>query len=344
MNVRVRGVVCAVFIAVSASVALAQDRWGSTGHQHMTAGAITHLPQPLKGFFEANSATVASAAGVEPPGTHYIDIDYYPEFFAGTFPHNQATLVAMYGQSTVNSNGTAPWTVGTYTTNLSNAMAAAHTEAAWTGLLQTAGALAHYVEDLHNPLHLTTNYNGQETGNDGVHSRYESNMISRHLPGDLPIVPAPSQCVYYPSIVDAVFDSIDVNYWYVDDIIAADDAAYALDSRYRTTYYNKLWADTGAFTQVLFQDASEMVASAWYTAWVNAGSPMPLPAPIVTGDLNCDGHLDGRDIQPFVLAVTNPSQYQSQYPSCNILNGDLNGSGTATVADVPLFVQLLLGN
>ena len=201
--------------------------------------------------------------------------------------------MALYGVQVVEDNGTGPWNAGTYAENLSSQMAAATTAQAWSNLRSTAGALAHYVEDLHNPLHLTMNYNGQLTGNDGIHSRYESSMISRHLPDDLPITPAPGECVYLPSLVEAIFDSIDVNYWYVDDIMSADDVATAADPRFRTTYYNILWANTGTFTQALFQDASEMVASAWYTVWIDAGAPLPLPAPS-TLEL-CDWCITGPD-------------------------------------------------
>ena len=261
------------------SASLAQDRWGGTGHSHITEGAVLHLPQPLRHFFQDNSVYIAAQAAIEPPSTHYIDIDYYPEFFAGTLPHSYSALVAIYGVTVVEDNGVGPWNAGTYTTTLSSQMAAATTATAWSNLRATAGALAHYVEDLHNPLHLTMDYNGQRSGHTGIHSRYESSMITRHLTSDLPIMPAPDQCIYRPSIVDAIFDSIDVNYWYVDDIMAADGLAKAADPGYHTTYYNVLWANTGTFTRVLFQDASEMVASAWYTAWINAGAPLPLPAP-----------------------------------------------------------------
>jgi hypothetical protein len=333
---------CAALWMSVASIASAQPRWGSSGHEHITAGAINHLPQPLRGFFQANSDTVSNAAGVEPPGTHYIDIDVYPEFFAGTFPRDWDAAVALYGVSTLNANGIGPWNAETYAANLSTLMANAHTQQDWLNLLQTAGALAHYVEDLHNPLHLTENYNGQLTGNDGIHSRYESNMISRHLPDGLPIVATPSHCVYYASFIDAVFDEIDVNYWYVDDIMAADDTAVALDPRYRTTYYNSLWADTGAFTQVLFQEASEMVASAWYTAWVNAGSPMPIPAPVSLGDLNCDGVVNVSDIDPFVLALIDPAEYARQYPSCAIILADVNSDAQRDGRDIQAFVSKLL--
>jgi hypothetical protein len=333
---------CAALVVLLSSRSLAQDRWGSSGHQHITEGAVNHLPQPLRGFFQANSTTVSTAAGVEPPSTHYIDIDVYPEFFAGTFPRDWTAAVALYGTTTLSNNGLGPWNAQTFATTLSTQMATASTEQDWLNLLQTAGALAHYLEDLHNPLHLTQNYDGQLTGNNGIHSRYESQMISRHLAADLPIVPTPGACVYYPSVIDAIFDEIDVNYWYQDDIIAADTAARALDSRYRTVYYNKLWADTGAFTQILFQQASEQVASVWYTAWVDAGSPMPIPAPALYGDMNCDGVIDLDDIGPFVMALSSPDSYLLAYPSCDINLADLNGDAKRDGQDIPAFVAELL--
>jgi hypothetical protein len=62
------------------------------------------------------------------------------------------------------------------------------------------------------------------------------------------------------------------------------------------------------------------------------------------GDLNCDGHIDGADVAPFVAALLDATQYTSQYPGCDILAGDLDGDGIPSVGDIPLFVQLLLGH
>lgn len=318
----------------------AQDKWYSNGHAHITTGAIQHLSGPLRVFFDQNAATIATLSGQEPAGTHYIDIDYYPEFFAGTLPHSYSALVALYGKQTVDDNGTVPWTIGTYTGTLANAMYAAHTVRAWLNLRTTAGALAHYIEDAHNPLHLTQNYNGQMTGNTGIHSRYEGQMINRHL-ADLPIAPAPELCVHYSNMVEAVFDEIDVNYWYVDDIMDADTIARGSPPSYGEAYYTALWAYTGSFTQAVFQDASVMVASAWYTAWVNAGQPTPLLA--IPGDLNCDSALTYADINPFVLALAGQSGYETQYPTCNWLNADTSGDGAVSYADINPFVQLLNG-
>ncbi len=43
---------------------------------------------------------------------------------------------------------------------------------------------------------------------------------------------------------------------------------------------------------------------------------------IVSGDLNCDGVVDFGDINPFVLALSDPAGYAAAFPDCNILSGD----------------------
>ena len=65
--------------------------------------------------------------------------------------------------------------------------------------------------------------------------------------------------------------------------------------------------------------------------------------PYPPGDLNCDGLVDGFDIQPFVLALTDPGQYAGQYPDCNYLLGDINGDGSVDGFDIQPFVELLTG-
>jgi len=60
-----------------------------------------------------------------------------------------------------------------------------------------------------------------------------------------------------------------------------------------------------------------------------------------TGDMNCDALVNFSDINPFVLALTNPAGWQAQYPNCDLLNGDINGDGFVDFADINPFVRLL---
>lgn len=56
------------------------------------------------------------------------------------------------------------------------------------------------------------------------------------------------------------------------------------------------------------------------------------------GDLNCDGLVDNEDIDPFVLAITNPAAYAAAWPNCNIMNADINCDGLVDNEDIDPFV------
>jgi len=61
------------------------------------------------------------------------------------------------------------------------------------------------------------------------------------------------------------------------------------------------------------------------------------------GDLNCDGLVNAFDIDPFVLALTNPAAYALAFPACDIALADINGDGVVNAFDIDPFVVLLTG-
>lgn len=61
----------------------------------------------------------------------------------------------------------------------------------------------------------------------------------------------------------------------------------------------------------------------------------------VPGDLNCSGGVDFDDIDPFVLSLSDPAGYESQYPNCNIARGDINGDGSVDFDDIDPFVECI---
>jgi len=61
------------------------------------------------------------------------------------------------------------------------------------------------------------------------------------------------------------------------------------------------------------------------------------------GDLNCDGLINAFDIDPFVLALTNPDAYAAQLPGCDYMLADVNGDGSVNAFDINPFVVLLTG-
>ena len=67
-------------------------------------------------------------------------------------------------------------------------------------------------------------------------------------------------------------------------------------------------------------------------------------AGVVLGDMNCDGVLNGGDIDPFFLALGDPAAYATQFPNCDPRNGDINGDGRLDGGDIDPFFQCLGGN
>jgi len=62
------------------------------------------------------------------------------------------------------------------------------------------------------------------------------------------------------------------------------------------------------------------------------------------GDLNCDGKMNNFDIDPFVLALTNPAGYAAKYPNCYRDRADVNCDGAVNNFDIDPFVALLTLN
>ncbi|MCF7800825.1 MAG: hypothetical protein K9N34_02280 [Candidatus Marinimicrobia bacterium] len=247
--------------------------WGWGSHRYINEHALDYLP-PEMSFFQTQRSFIREHA-VDPDQSnnrpnywHYIDIDYYPEFFEGTLPTAFEDVVALYDYNTVIDQGTVPWAIMIEMDSMSNLMAAGEWAMAW----QAVADLGHYVADSHQPMHLTLNYNGQMTGNYGIHSRYETTLINPHL-DELPLPTGLGS--YWESPLDSVFGYIGEVYPYVDLVIDADDAAGAVDPNYNSTYYSMMWDSLEIVTTDAIHRSILDLASIWYTAWINAGSPYP---------------------------------------------------------------------
>jgi hypothetical protein len=198
---------------------------------------------------------------------HYIDIDNYPAFvYSGRIPQTLDSVVNYYGHAFVYDQGILPWATKTTFDSLQNCLQRGNFEKAKI----FAADLGHYVGDGYMPLHITRNYNGQYTGNDGIHSRYESTIINAYV----------NQINYTGDSVEVIddvnqyiFNYLYANYLYVDSVLMADNYAKSFGSTNSQAYKQALWNKTGLFTTRLFKQASHTLTELIYTAWVNAGSP-----------------------------------------------------------------------
>lgn len=66
-----------------------------------------------------------------------------------------------------------------------------------------------------------------------------------------------------------------------------------------------------------------------------------LPAAPVAGDLDCTWFVTIDDVEPFVLALIDPTAYAAVYPTCSTVLADLNGDGFEDGFDIQAFVNLL---
>jgi hypothetical protein len=249
-------------IAISLILPLLFGGWGSVGHKIINTNITTCFPSTMS-YFTSWSSSLASHASdadsrkskdkTEAP-KHYLDIENFSGWVAnGWLPLAYDSAVVVYGTTQLTSDGILPWATLKAVDSLTGLFKAKN----YTQAVLVAADLGHYVGDGHQPLHITANYDGDQTNQSGVHSRYETDMIKTN---QSLLVYDPIPATYISDKASFVFDYINQNHKYVDSILIADKAG-------------TLWASTGAFTIKLLQNASYKTASLIYSAWVDAGSP-----------------------------------------------------------------------
>lgn len=250
--------------------------WGYTGHSKINSKAALSFNTEMVEFHNWVAALTSHASDADERKAwdasegpkHYIDIDLYEEFITGgSIPQEMSEALAAHGHEFVYGAGILPWATLTAYDSLVETIRRLD----WDRAVLFAADLGHYVADGHMPLHITMNYNGQYTGNDGIHSRYESTMIN----GFNSLILYDGDSISpINNINQYIFDYIYVNYTYVDSVIVADNYARSVNSNvYSSQYKQALWEKTGAFTTMLFKNASHALAELIYSAWAEAGKP-----------------------------------------------------------------------
>lgn len=341
----VRGFVAVTLAALAALVVGRPSdcsAWGGTGHRVIASRYSASLPGPMNGL-ALNDAWVvdhvmdpdARKSTIPTEGyRHYIDIDAYPEYHAGTLSHDRAVLEATYGAAQVQQWGIVPWAIG----EVVDSMTAAMERADWTRVRFWTADLCHYVGDLHQPLHCTLNYDGQLTGNNGIHFRYESRMLDLNS-GALVLPSGPY--TYYASPVDAAFEFAGQSQTRVAEVLEADNDAKAAAGGSITspTYYSELWSRTRQLTLTRLVQAAVVTASLVYTAWVDAGYPV-VPGSTVAVDPADPGANGGHRETLELSALPSPTtgqvtlQYVLPAPGPVLLEAfDATGRRVATLLD-----------
>lgn len=260
--------------------------WGFEAHKFIMRRALELLPPELKPFYERNHDEVVMRAtdpdlwrnvGWEEDQNHFLDLgakEYgEPPFTA--LPRELGAAIEKFGAATVKRNGMLPWRANELFGDLRRTFESVGrgSEYAASDLALFTGALSHYVQDAHQPLHATVNYDGQLSGNTGIHSRFERDLFER-FQARLQIRPAPPVPIL--SVRDAAFDALVESYGLSAAILKADTDAAAGKDVYDDDYYEKFFARAEPVLRQCLSDAITSTAGAIIGAWQAAGRP-PLP-------------------------------------------------------------------
>jgi hypothetical protein len=273
---RVTGVLVLLFLAAAPRPAAA---WGFNGHKYIMAAAIPLLPPAIRSFFVANRTTIVehaidpdlwrTAGWTQEESRHFVDMDAYgPPPFAN-LPHVEADAVARYGQEFVDKNGTLPWRTEEIYAKLVEAFTQ-KTGYSRDNIKFFSSVIAHYVADAHVPFHAALNYDGQLTGQSGIHARFESELFDRYR-SRLIVKPGPVAPV--ASARELVFASLTESFSFVQPILDADRAAAAGRDLYDDTYFTLFFQKTRPILEQELAGAIRDVASVITAAWVEAGRP-----------------------------------------------------------------------
>jgi hypothetical protein len=260
--------------------------WGTEVHKFITARAIALLPPEIRPFFEKYATTVVehsidpdlwrTAGFVEEPPRHFVDMDSYGPYPFKDLPHDYDSAVKRYGLDFVTRNGTLPWR----TEEIYKQLVDAFTQKApysRDNLKFFAAVISHYVADSHVPFHAALNYDGQLTGQWGIHARFESDLFARY---ESRLQLAPKTPAKVSSARELIFDSLVVSYSYVQAVLDADKSAVAGKDVYDDAYYDAFFAKVKPIVEQRLSDSIGDVVGLITAAWIDAGRPaVPVEVP-----------------------------------------------------------------
>jgi hypothetical protein len=274
-------------ISIVAAVPRPADAWGFEVHRYIMERAIPLLPAEIRPFFERYRTAIVehaidpdlwrTAGWEEEPPRHFVDMDAYGPYPFKELPRDFDEAVRRRGRDFVLKNGTLPWRAQ----EIHGKLIEAFTQQApysRENIKFFSSVLAHYVADAHVPFHAALNYDGQLTGQWGIHSRFETELFERYrdridlAPGT--VVPLEG------SARDFVFATLIDSFPLVQPILDADKAAVAGRDVYDDGYFTMFFGKVEPIVEKRMSDAIRGVASAITDAWVKAGRPaLPLDSP-----------------------------------------------------------------
>jgi len=264
--------------------------WGFFAHQRINRLAIFTLPPELISLYKQNAIYIEETAvspdrrrffSVDEAPRHYIDLDHYGDNAIETMPRYWKDAADKFSEDTLKAYGIVPWHIQKVYNQLRNAFAINDTE----NILRLSAELGHYVADAHVPLHTTENYNGQLTGQDGIHAFWESRLPELFSDNYDFFV---GKASHIDNVQIAAWKAVFSAHRAVDSVLREEkrlsekfgEKKYSFESKGKQTQKVYSVAYSKAYHQILngmvekqMRASIVMIGSLWYSAWIDAGQP-----------------------------------------------------------------------
>ncbi len=212
--------------------------------------------------------------------SHYIDLDLFEsELPFDTVNSCYSDMEIIYGQHFLQRHGKLPWII----INNYNSLVKAFTDKDLSSILKYSADIGHYISDAHVPLHTHSNYDGQNSNQQGIHSLWETQVP--HLFIDTLILNN-VQVEYISDLDEFVWNCIFKSHQISNDVFRVDsilreeyqnEVMDLVNFQGKTKFKRKYCED---FSESLslkiherYEKACVSVASMWLSAWIDAGQP-----------------------------------------------------------------------
>jgi len=265
--------------------------WGFYAHKKINRMAVFALPKPLFYFYKSHIKVITDRAvqadkrryaiELEAP-CHYIDLDKYNHIPIDSIPRDWNSAVEKFGVDSLYEHGIVPWKIQMVYWQLRKAFI----ENDHALIIKFSADLGHYVGDAHVPLHCTSNYNGQQTDQYGIHALWESRLPELFGKNYDCLV---DELEFIDDVKSYSWEIVHESSGAVDSVLAIekivtnalpDDQKYIYESRGQAVVrtYSRRFSDSyhqalSGMVERRFNQSVSSVASLWYSAWVDAGQP-----------------------------------------------------------------------
>jgi hypothetical protein len=264
--------------------------WGFFAHRKINQLAVYTLPSSMASFYKKNIQYLSEAAVnpdrrryavPEEAPRHYIDLDDYGDSAVYKLPRYWSDAVKQFGEDSLQARGIVPWHIYRMYFQLKDAFLLKDPDK----ILRVSADLGHYVADAHVPLHTTKNYDGQLTGQTGIHGFWESRLPELYFEEyDFFVGPA----TYLPNVQLAAWEMIRQSNAAVDSVLRFEkelsenvgESKYNFETKgkqtvkvYSQEYSYKYHQMLSGMVERMFRNSVKSIGDIWYTAWVDAGQP-----------------------------------------------------------------------